>query len=213
MVVCGSDSLRVQKWSLPRIFPNRSISTTQVSAFLEISCLSLKRLSSPCVESAKTPILSGPPFFLLENCHRTVIIMSKRHNRKRTRSRPRHRDGGAKAAAARAVSLHNPFAGSMDMISSSSPAYPTNFLLKPSSFPFAFPISFPLSALPTATDIWPPTYSSAWHTRLQLEQERALEVQRLRFFGGEVGDESSLFEPMLKVVTDLFDGEIDYEDP
>ena len=40
-----------------------------------------------------------------------------------------------------------------------------------------------------------------------------MEAQRVRFFGGEVGDEVSLLEPMLRVVTDLFDGDIDYEDP
>lgn len=40
-----------------------------------------------------------------------------------------------------------------------------------------------------------------------------LEAQRLRFFGGEAGEEVSLLEPMLKVVMDLFDGDIDYEDP
>lgn len=40
-----------------------------------------------------------------------------------------------------------------------------------------------------------------------------MEAQRLRFFGGEAGDEVSLLAPMLKVVTDLFDGMTDYEDP
>lgn len=58
---------------------------------------------------------------------------------------------------------------------------------------------------------------SAWQTRLRYEQgqEQALEAQQLqlRFFGGEAGDEVSLFEPMLRVVTDLFDGNTDYEDP
>lgn len=33
-----------------------------------------------------------------------------------------------------------------------------------------------------------------------------MENQQLRIFGGEPGDEVSLFEPMMKVVTDLFDG-------
>jgi hypothetical protein len=120
-----------------------------------------------------------------------LIIMSKRHNRKRTRSRPRHRDAG------KARSLHDSRAQSVDTVSSSSTAY--------SSFqPFHIPLAL--------TDNWHPTYS-AWHTRLRLEQEQALEAQRLRFFGGEAGDEVSLFEPMLKVVTDLFDGNIDYIDP
>lgn len=39
-----------------------------------------------------------------------------------------------------------------------------------------------------------------------------LEAQRLRFFGGEAGDEASLCAPMLKVVMDLFN-DIDYVDP
>jgi hypothetical protein len=52
---------------------------------------------------------------------------------------------------------------------------------------------------------------SAWQDRQ--ETERIKEAQRLRFFGGEVDDEHSLLMPMLKVVTDLFDGETDYEDP
>lgn len=39
-----------------------------------------------------------------------------------------------------------------------------------------------------------------------------VEAQRLRLFGGEVGEEASLCAPMLQVVMDLFDG-IDYVDP
>jgi len=67
---------------------------------------------------------------------------------------------------------------------------------------------------------------SAWQTRnhirveqekeaqrARLEQEQAMDARRLQIFGGEPGDETSLFEPMLRVVTDLFDGKIDYEDP
>lgn len=61
---------------------------------------------------------------------------------------------------------------------------------------------------------WHQTYF-AWQDRLRSEQEREREVeaQRLRIFGGEPGDEVTLLEPMLKVVTDLFDGFTDYEDP
>jgi hypothetical protein len=61
---------------------------------------------------------------------------------------------------------------------------------------------------------WDNMYS-AWQNRAYYEQQQqqALEAQRLRYFGGETGDEVSLLEPMLKVVTDLFDGDIDYEDP
>jgi hypothetical protein len=61
---------------------------------------------------------------------------------------------------------------------------------------------------------WQQTYT-AWQTRLRLqeEQEQELETQRLRIFGGLPEDERTLMEPMLKVVTDLFDGFYDYEDP
>lgn len=72
---------------------------------------------------------------------------------------------------------------------------------------------FPLANAPS--DHWHQTYT-AWQDRLRDDQEReekTREAQRLRFFGGEVGDEVSLLEPMLKVVTDLFDGMTDYEDP
>jgi len=61
---------------------------------------------------------------------------------------------------------------------------------------------------------WHDTYT-AWQNRLRFEQVRQqdLEKQRLRVFGGEPGDDVSLLEPMLRVVTDLFDGFTDYEDP
>jgi hypothetical protein len=61
---------------------------------------------------------------------------------------------------------------------------------------------------------WQQTYF-AWQQRLQAEQERQdmVEMQRLRYFGGEPGEEVSLLEPMLQVVMDLFDGNTDYDDP
>ena len=40
-----------------------------------------------------------------------------------------------------------------------------------------------------------------------------LEQERTRMFGGELGDEVSLCEPMLQVVLSLFDGHLDYLDP
>lgn len=69
-----------------------------------------------------------------------------------------------------------------------------------------------MASLPA--DHWHETYY-AWQNRLRYEQERhqSLEIQRLRVFGGEPGDDVSLLEPMLRVVTDLFDGMTDYEDP
>ena len=121
--------------------------------------------------------------------------MGQRHNRKRTRSRPRHRDAG------KARSLYyrtNSIESSASFLSSSS-----------ASFPQPSPSPLPLAS--RSTNHWHQTYS-AWQDRLRRQQEEALEAQRLRFFGGEVGDEVSLCEPMLKVVMDLFN-DIDYVDP
>jgi hypothetical protein len=61
---------------------------------------------------------------------------------------------------------------------------------------------------------WDQMYS-AWQARDQLrrQQEELLEAQRIRFFGGEVGEDTSLFGPMLSIVTNLFDGNTDYDDP
>jgi hypothetical protein len=65
-----------------------------------------------------------------------------------------------------------------------------------------------------SADRWDQKYA-AWQNRIreQREQEGEVESQRLRIFGGLPEDEASLLEPMLKVVTDLFDGFYDYEDP
>ena len=51
--------------------------------------------------------------------------------------------------------------------------------------------------------------------RAQREQQEAVaaEIQRLRIFGGEAGDEVSLCAPMLQVVMGLFEGKLDYDDP
>ncbi|KAF2203483.1 hypothetical protein GQ43DRAFT_366837 [Delitschia confertaspora ATCC 74209] len=113
--------------------------------------------------------------------------MSKRHNRKRTRSRPRHRDVGK-----------------------THPPHPriNSFNITPHySFPSPY---FPLPV--QSAGHWHQTYSSIWQDRLHQEYEKQWEAHRLRFFGGEAGEEASLLEPMLKVVTDLFDGNLDYED-
>lgn len=70
----------------------------------------------------------------------------------------------------------------------------------------------PIANVPA--DHWHQTYF-AWQNRLRFEQERAKAVKshQLRVFGGEPGDEDSLFEPMMKVVTDLFDGYDDFGYP
>lgn len=85
------------------------------------------------------------------------------------------------------------------------------------SFPQSFPTSFQHHYTFSAgrdENHWDQMYS-AWQARDQLRQrqEQVLEAERLRVFGGEAGDEISLLEPMLRVVTDLFDGNTDYEDP
>jgi len=127
-------------------------------------------------------------------CNRNINNMGKRHNRKRTRSRPRHRDGNLQ-------NINHSRSISVDTTISQTTS---NSSFQPSLYPIAN----------IHADHWHQTYS-AWQHRLQLEQERqqALEMQRLRYFGGEPGDEVSLLEPMLQVVMDLFDGDTDYEDP
>ena len=121
--------------------------------------------------------------------------MGKRHNRKRTRSRPRHRDG---------KTLQNAHVRSHSVDTTSS-----NSTINSS---FHYPAYYPITNTPA--NHWHQTYS-AWQDRLRLEEKRqeALETQRLRYFGGEPGEEVSLLEPMLQVVMELFDGNTDYEDP
>ncbi|KAF2274755.1 uncharacterized protein EI97DRAFT_443922 [Westerdykella ornata] len=129
--------------------------------------------------------------------------MSKRHNRKRTRSRPRHRDSGhARSTHIRTYSIDTE-------ASYASMASNPTFLPPPTYYP-------PGSRPQDHWNHWDRMYA-AWQTRNQLhrqqEQQALDEAQRLRFFGGEAGDELSLLEPMLRVVTGLFDGETDYVDP
>lgn len=119
--------------------------------------------------------------------------MGKRHNRKRTRSRPRHRDGNNTGQT-----IQHFRSNSIDTLSSQST------VMSPYQPSYA-----PIANLPV--DHWQHTYL-AWQNRLRFEQERAkaVESHQLRVFGGEPGDEVSLFEPMMKVVTDLFDGYDDF---
>ncbi|KAF2124824.1 hypothetical protein P153DRAFT_360990 [Dothidotthia symphoricarpi CBS 119687] len=123
--------------------------------------------------------------------------MGKRHNRKRTRSRPRHRNSRSDHIRSDSVNTNH-----------TSSSYPTT---SPNFQPQMF---FPITSVPA--DHWHQTYL-AWQVRLRLnqehERERSVEAQRLRVFGGMPEDETCLLEPMLRVVTDLFDGETDYEDP
>ncbi|KAF1927144.1 uncharacterized protein M421DRAFT_182801 [Didymella exigua CBS 183.55] len=121
--------------------------------------------------------------------------MGKRHNRKRTRSRPRHRDSNSSNR-----DIQHIRSNSFDTIFSQSTV---------ASYQ---PMSAPITDI--SADHWHSAYL-AWQNRLRLEQERAkaVESHQLRFFGGEPGDEDSLFEPMMKVVTDLFDGYDDFRYP
>ncbi|KAF2143417.1 uncharacterized protein K452DRAFT_170832 [Aplosporella prunicola CBS 121167] len=116
--------------------------------------------------------------------------MGQRHNRRRTRSRPRNHDAQDtfKSARARSLLLYTP-----TTVSYSTRPEPSSGLLPEYQSRFD---------CPPATTGHPP--SSPWPARMQQET--------LRLFGGEIGDEASLCAPMLKVVMDLFD-DIDYVDP
>ncbi|KAF1835839.1 hypothetical protein BDW02DRAFT_494937 [Decorospora gaudefroyi] len=123
--------------------------------------------------------------------------MGKRHNRKRTRSRPRNRDS-------RNTTPINNHTRSDSVHTMSSTLSATSSCFQPHYYP----------TTRSSTNHWDHQYA-AWQNRLRLqrEQEQEVETQRLRIFGGLPEDEASLLEPMLKVVTDLFDGFYDYEDP
>ncbi len=115
--------------------------------------------------------------------------MGQRHNRKRTRSRPRNRD--------RSHQLH-----SRDSLTTSN--YPLRS-------PVFFAPTSPVRTLPA--NAWQQQYTTWQHrTRQQQQEQEMAEGQRLRLFGGEMGEEASLCAPMLRVVMDLFD-DIDYVDP
>jgi len=121
--------------------------------------------------------------------------MGSRHNRKRTRSRPRNRCRKSPSASASPLVQSSP----------------------------SFPVS-PLAQRPA--NFWHQPYSQLQerlkqqkalqeqHMKARDSYERAMmEVEQLRMFGGEAGDEVSLCKPMLDVVMTLFNGNIDYKDP
>jgi hypothetical protein len=119
--------------------------------------------------------------------------MGKRHNRKRTRSRPRHRDGQSQPKIhTRSDSIDT--TSSQASMSSYHPTSPYHPIANSSAMH------------------WDETYF-AWQNRLQIEQQRQqlMEKERIRYFGGVPGEEVSLLEPMLQVVMDLFDGNTDFE--
>jgi hypothetical protein len=117
--------------------------------------------------------------------------MGARHNRKRTRSRPRNRISTQK---------------SRSFVNLTSPS-----TLSSTTFPNQRSLTN-----------WHQQYSQ-WQDRVREYQQiqamreqqeaEAAEAQRLRIFGGEVGDEVSLCPAMLETVLFLFNGRLDYEDP
>ncbi|KAF2086391.1 hypothetical protein K490DRAFT_58016 [Saccharata proteae CBS 121410] len=158
--------------------------------------------------------------------------MGQRHNRKRTRSRPRNRDQGFR-----------PLSAFQTQTSFSAPST-TKLAFNFSSIAPPPPSGVSFFSNPPA-GYWHQQYS-AWQNRTLSQPQhqphqhhphpqnqhilphkqtakqnkmaaaerdsQTLEAQQLRLFGGEKGDETSLCAPMLKVVMDLFDG-IDYVDP
>ncbi|KAL6167249.1 hypothetical protein ACJQWK_06690 [Exserohilum turcicum] len=163
-------------------------------------------------------LLPHPPNTLVNQTgNKERVEMGKRHNRKRTRSRPRNRNNNNNNNNNN--NLNNQHVNSLN-INTTSPiplhtrsesVSTASSTLSPTSSCFQ-PLGCPLANVPA--NHWHQTYT-AWQTRLRLqrEQEQELETQRLRIFGGLPEDERCLMEPMLKVVTDLFDGFYDYEDP
>ncbi len=129
--------------------------------------------------------------------------MSHRHSKRRSRNRPRHRT------------------------SASLPFVPAEPITNANIFIGSTALSYPYDRSATnGRQHWQQQYE-AWQARVrqqeeeaqrkqshvqQQTQEDALEAHRIRFFGGEAGDEVSLCAPMLQVVLDLFN-DIDYQDP
>jgi hypothetical protein len=139
--------------------------------------------------------------------------MGKRHNRKRTRSRPRQRDTNN-------ITNNNMHSQLQHHTRSVSVSTTTSLSTTSSSLPTSAPAP-PHPAFHPPTPFPPPHWQ---HTHLsyqtrhlhlleQRERDQEVALQRLRIFGGTLGDETTLLEPMLKVVTDLFDGFTDYVDP
>jgi hypothetical protein len=139
-----------------------------------------------------SPLFLSPLLIILiyVNDYLNSDDMGKRHNRKRTRSRPRNRDGGGNITPQQQPKNHT---RSDSVSTTTSTLSATSSCFTPQYYPVAH---------------------VAWQNRLRNQREQEeVESQRLRIFGGLPEDEASLLEPMLKVVTDLFDGFYDYEDP
>lgn len=158
-----------------------------------ISAIFPEDLRSPfgsSVDRARLSLSTSYAQTLFTNLHPSQ--MGARHNRRRTRSRPRNRNSAQKSRSF--INLSSP------LIASSSPT----------------------SSSQRSGMYWHQQYSQwqdrlreqQQHQALHEQQEAAAaEAQRLRIFGGEAGDEVSLCAPMLQVVMGLFNGRLDYEDP
>ncbi|KAK7517480.1 uncharacterized protein IWZ02DRAFT_488843 [Phyllosticta citriasiana] len=109
--------------------------------------------------------------------------MGQRHNRRRTRSRPRNR----------VPFQNNMYISQFDQTTPVPPAFPP-----PAFSPF--------------TTSWSSTLVTHQKHQHHPRPLNYLETQTLRIFGGEAGDGQILCAPMLKVVMDLFN-DIDYVDP
>lgn len=121
--------------------------------------------------------------------------MGQRHNRRRVRSRPRHR-------------RNNRYNTSISSISSTNSSAST----------FTIP-KFSCTALPICGPTLPsyrPDQPWQWQLNGQVPPQSAQDsfwaLEQRRIYGGEPGDEEGLCAPMLQVVLDLFNG-VDYEDP
>jgi hypothetical protein len=109
-----------------------------------------------------------------------------RHNRKRTRSRPRHRKANSIASQS---SLRY------------SPSCQNHLHQNRSQAEYFHYSRYAIAPAGQRQQIIPGQDSSA------------VDAERLRIFGGEASDGVSLCGPMLQVVLDLFDGGLDYQDP
>jgi hypothetical protein len=117
--------------------------------------------------------------------------MASRHNRKRTRSRPRNRTSALK---------------SRSLINSSSSSTLNS--------PLPSQTQLPTGHWQKQYTQWQDRIREQHQSSTVREQAEAAaaEAQRLRIFGGVAGDEVSLCAPMLQVVMGLFGG-LDYDDP
>jgi hypothetical protein len=126
-------------------------------------------------------------------------MMGSRHNRRRVRSRPRHRR----------TNRYNPSISSLSTIPSESiPSIKPRFSY--TAIPICGPSGFSNPLWPVINQTWQPPLTATFSQWSGQDTFWATEQQRI--YGGEPGDGDALCAPMLQVVLDLFDG-VDYVDP